>query len=101
MSVTGGLAAYAEALCADPWLESWPVVLADVVPLHAEGVWQVADAAGEAALPVAPGVAEAGLWRLIALAGGRPLTIFGECGHRGFVPHTAWSPAAPDEAVPL
>jgi hypothetical protein len=101
-TVTGGLAAYAAALCDDPWLDSWPVVLADVVPLRDEdGGWQVADAEGDAALPVAPGVAETGLWRLTALSGGRAVTIFGECGHRGFVPHTAWSPAEPARAVPL
>ncbi|MFE7411766.1 SWIM zinc finger family protein [Streptomyces laurentii] len=43
----------------------------------------------------------AGLWRLIALSGGGPLTVFGEVGHQGFSPLAAWSPAAPAETVPL
>ncbi|MDX2766332.1 SWIM zinc finger family protein, partial [Streptomyces europaeiscabiei] len=32
-----------------------------------------------------------GLWRLMALSGGTPVTVFGECGHRGFTPLTAWA----------
>ena len=31
---------------------------------------------------------------------GGPVTVFGECGHRGFTPLTAW-PEAPAETVPL
>jgi hypothetical protein len=90
------LAAYGAALAEDPWLDAWPVVLRDVVPTRAEegGGWQLADAAGETALPVAPRVAESRLWRLVALSGGEPVTVFGECGHRGFTPHTAWGPDA-------
>lgn len=104
----GALRAYGAALSEDPWLEGWPVVLTDVVPVRApahEGTtpdgWQLADAAGGAALPVAPGVADARLWRLTAVSGGEPVTVFGECGHRGFVPHTAWSPADTPGAIPL
>ncbi|MFR9676264.1 hypothetical protein [Streptomyces sp. TR02-1] len=102
-STTGdALAAYGRALGDDPWLDAWPVVLADVVPLPPSGSdgWQVADASGGTALPVAPDVPAASLWRLAAVSGGGPLTVFGECGHRGFVPHTAW-PARDGCAVPL
>ena len=93
VDATGALAAYGEALAGDPWLDGWPVVLRDVVPVPPSGVcgWQVADASGEAALPVARGVPEAELWRLAAVSGGEPVTVFGECGHQGFVPHTVWS----------
>ena len=42
----------------------------------------------------------AGLWRLVALSGGVPVQVFGECGHRGFTPLTAW-PAGPGQAVSL
>ncbi|MEU8776732.1 SWIM zinc finger family protein [Streptomyces sp. NPDC048606] len=91
------LAAYGTALRADPWLESWPVVLGPVVPIPGEsgdGGWQLADAEGSSALPVtlSDGGARAGLWRLAALSGGGPVTVFGECGHRGFTPLTAWHP---------
>lgn len=96
------LAAYGDALRDDPWLESWPVVLADVVPIPARPPapgrpgtgWQLADAEGESALPVDPRCAHGpGLWQLTAISGGGPVTVFGECGHRGFVPLTTWDPA--------
>ncbi|WP_206507088.1 SWIM zinc finger family protein [Streptomyces chrestomyceticus] len=89
------LAAYGDALRDDPWLDTWPVVLADVVPIPGQGgePWQLADADGESALPVDPRCAErSGLWRLAAISGGEPVTVFGECGHRGFVPLTTWDP---------
>lgn len=96
-TVTEALGAYAKALCADPWLESWPVVLRDVVPIPPagppddEGGWQVADAEGEAALPVTTDTAASGLWDLLAVSGGGPVTVFGECGHRGFAPYATWA----------
>ena len=63
--------------------------------------WQLADVEGEGALPLSPAArARPGLWRLVALSGGAPVTVFGECGHRGFTPLTAW-PEHTGEAVPL
>ncbi|WP_030542659.1 hypothetical protein [Streptomyces albus] len=112
------LAAYGRALCGDPWLDAWPAVLAEVVPVpgagpaanaggggpqaeHSDSGWQLADADGGTALPVDPRAAERpGLWRLLAVSGGHPVTVFGECGHRGFLPYTAWSPET-GEAIPL
>ncbi|MEV7420621.1 SWIM zinc finger family protein [Streptomyces sp. NPDC089919] len=96
VSTGAALAAYGEALRADPWLDSWPVVLAGVVPVPGEPVWQLADADGGAAVPVRGAVP----WRLAAVSGGGPLTVFGECGHQGFRPLTAWAPDSPDP-VPL
>ncbi|HEV7627313.1 MAG TPA: SWIM zinc finger family protein [Streptomyces sp.] len=99
-TVTDALKEYATALCGDPWLDAWPVVLEAVVPIAGDGgeVSQLADAEGEFALPVAPGASPTALWKLLAVAGGGPVTVFGECGHRGFAPYTVWSGA---EAVPL
>ena len=92
---------YGEALRADPWLEEWPVVLAPVVPIPAADGWQIADAAGDDALPVDPRrLGRPGLWRLAALSGGHPVTVFGVLGPRGLTPLTAWSSAG-SEAVPL
>ncbi|MET7455867.1 SWIM zinc finger family protein [Streptomyces sp. NPDC005574] len=94
-------ARYGEALRADPWLDSVPVTLDGVVPTPDGASWQLADAGGDTALPLTPSaVSRPGLWRLVALSGGAPVTVFGECGHRGFTPLTAW-PAGPGEAVPL
>ncbi|OKK06039.1 hypothetical protein AMK26_08095 [Streptomyces sp. CB03234] len=96
--VADAVAAYGTALRDDPWLDSWPVTLADVIPVPLpDGGWQLADADGRCALPVAPAaLARPGLWRLAALSGGRPVTVFGECGHRGFTPLTAWSADTPE-----
>ncbi|MCX4669347.1 SWIM zinc finger family protein [Streptomyces sp. NBC_01381] len=92
---------YGEALRLDPWLDSWPVTLREVIPTpHADG-WQLADAEGGLALPITPSAtSRPGLWRLIALSGGAPVTVFGECGHQGFTPLTAW-PQGTGEVVPL
>ncbi|MBT2444836.1 SWIM zinc finger family protein [Streptomyces sp. ISL-36] len=120
-TVGEALAAYGHALREDPWLDSWPVTLTDVVPIPTDHGWQLADASPGAAggtvpdpggdgvgvgvgeaIPVSgPALGRPGLWRLAALSGGRPLTVFGECGHRGFTPLAAWSAEAPGETVPL
>ncbi|WP_173476349.1 SWIM zinc finger family protein [Streptomyces sp. 150FB] len=96
-SVADAVEAYGRALRDDPWLDSWPVTLGDVIPVPRAGEgWQVADADGTSALPVTAAAAQrSGLWKLAALSGGGPVTVFGECGHRGFNPLAAWSPDAP------
>lgn len=99
---TGQAAArYGEALRDDPWLDSVPVTLDGVIPTPDGDSWQLADTEGDSALPLTPTArSRPGLWRLIALSGGAPVKVFGECGHRGFTPLTAW-PADTGEAVPL
>ncbi|WP_043265710.1 SWIM zinc finger family protein [Streptomyces sp. CT34] len=100
--IDAALAAYGDALRDDPWLDAWPVVLTDVTPIPArdgEG-WQLADADGESALPLDPRcLRAAAVWQLAAISGGAPLTVFGECGHRGFLPLTVWDPAPVPLAV--
>ncbi|MER7487249.1 SWIM zinc finger family protein [Streptomyces sp. NPDC126497] len=94
-------ARYGEALRDDPWLESVPVTLDRVVPAPDGDGWQLADADEDAALPLTPAArSRPGLWRLVALSGGAPVRVFGECGHQGFTPLAAW-PEGPGEAVPL
>lgn len=91
-------ARYGAALKDDPWLESWPVTLAEVIPTRAQDSWQLADPREGSALPLAPSaVSRPGLWRLVALSGGAPLTVFGECGHQGFTPLAAWPKNSRDE----
>ncbi|NUO45560.1 MAG: SWIM zinc finger family protein [Streptomyces sp.] len=101
LTTTRAAARYGEALRDDPWLESVPVTLDQVVPTPDGDSWQLADADGEAALPLtATARSRPGLWRLVALSGGAPVKVFGECGHRGFTPLTAW-PEGPGEPVRL
>ncbi|MEU1369321.1 SWIM zinc finger family protein [Streptomyces sp. NPDC005803] len=96
VAVGEAIAAYGRALGDDPWLESWPVTLRDVIPVPSADGWQLADAEGDAALPVAAAaLSRPALWKLVALSGGGPLTVFGECGHRGFDPLAAW-PSGPE-----
>ncbi|RPF35711.1 SWIM zinc finger family protein [Streptomyces sp. TLI_185] len=94
-------ARYGDALRDDPWLDSVPVTLDRVIPIPDGDSWQLADADADAALPLTPTArTRPGLWRLVALSGGAPVKVFGECGHRGFTPLTAW-PEGAGEAVQL
>ncbi|MER6530841.1 SWIM zinc finger family protein [Streptomyces sp. NPDC001508] len=100
-TTAGAVARYGEALRNDPWLGAVPVTLDRVVPTPDGDSWQLADADGDGALPLAPAArSRPGLWRLVALSGGAPVKVFGECGHRGFTPLTAW-PEGAGEAVAL
>lgn len=100
-TTTGATARYGDALRHDPWQESVPVTLSEVVPTPDGDAWQLADAAGDTALPLTPAALSGpGLWRLVALSGGAPVTVFGECGHRGFTPLTVW-PTGPGDPVRL
>ncbi|MET7936546.1 SWIM zinc finger family protein [Streptomyces sp. NPDC005322] len=91
--VEEALSAYGAALRDDPWLDGWPVVLSDVVPVPGDEGWQLADVRSGLALPVDPRcVGRTNLWQLMAISGGGPVTVFGECGHRGFSPLTTWDP---------
>ncbi|MFH9010567.1 SWIM zinc finger family protein [Streptomyces sp. NPDC017943] len=97
LTTTRAAARYGDALREDPWLESVPVTLDRVVPVPHGGSWQLADADEDAALPLTPAArSRPGLWRLVALSGGAPVKVFGECGHRGFTPLTAWPEGAGD-----
>jgi hypothetical protein len=104
MAVGDALAAYGAALRSDPWLDDYPVVLAPAVPIPTADGWQLADADGDSALPVDPRrLGRPGLWRLAAISGGHPVTVFGSLGHRGFTPLTTWPEDAtePSDVVPL
>lgn len=90
--------AYAEALHGEPWLETWPVVLADVAAVPDTLGWRIAGGDGFW-LPVDRSRArEESLWRLAAMSGGAGMTVFGEYGARGFAPVTGWHEG---RAVPL
>ncbi|CCK27992.1 zinc finger SWIM domain-containing protein [Streptomyces davaonensis JCM 4913] len=101
VTTTEAAAHYGEALRNDPWLDSVPVTLERVIPTPDADSWQLADADTDTALPLTPTArSRPGLWKLVALSGGAPVKVFGECGHRGFTPLAAW-PQGPGEAVPL
>ncbi|MCX0271385.1 SWIM zinc finger family protein [Nocardia zapadnayensis] len=72
-TVAAALTDFATAAAADPWLESWPVLLRGVTPVRQGEDWLIGESDGTA-LPLAE---PAQPWRLLALSGGRPVTVFG------------------------
>ncbi|AUG77690.1 hypothetical protein CFP65_2875 [Kitasatospora sp. MMS16-BH015] len=91
-------AAYGEALTEDPWLEHWPTTLAAVVPVLTPEGWRLTD--GDHSLPIRPAaLPDTALWRLAAISAGHPVTLFGEHGHTGFAPVTAWDSAGQAVAI--
>jgi hypothetical protein len=80
------LASFAAALAADPWLDRWPLLLADVAPVPDGAGWALVDGAG-AALPLA---ARADVWPLLAVSAGAPVTVAGEWTGDGLRPLTVW-----------
>ena len=94
LTVGGFLEEYASALARDPWLDRWPAVLAGVRPGRADGGLRVVDAAGDA-LPLL----SSDPWRLLAVSGGRPVTLAGEWTPQGLWPLAVWD--EDEEAVVL
>jgi hypothetical protein len=74
MTIEAFLAARAEAVARQPWLDRLACVLRDVTPVCSSAdSWWACDTAG-AALPLAGSEH----WRLLALSGGRPVDLIGE-----------------------
>ncbi|MFG1706765.1 SWIM zinc finger family protein [Nonomuraea sp. M3C6] len=78
MSPEEGLDEVAGALTGDPWTESWPLVLVGVVP----------ERGSLGGLPLHPRARDP--WRLIAVSGGRPVTVAAEWTPHGLRPLTTW-----------
>ena len=85
-------AAYAGALAQVPWLERFPVVLQAAIPTYAGDRWDLRDTAGHTLL-LSRGFPHG--WRLMAMSGGRPLTLFGEWDGDVLLPLSVW----PDREV--
>jgi hypothetical protein len=77
-SINDALRRYAHALAANPWLARWPLLLRAIRPTRIGDRWFLIDA-DTVALPIHPTfINGTGLWRLLAISGGRPLTILAE-----------------------
>jgi hypothetical protein len=85
---------WAAALAQDPWLTSWPALVRGT-PVPAGDGWQLADPGGQA---VPMRVSGSDIWSLVAVSGGRPVTVAGEWTDGGLRPLTAWHG---DQAVAL
>jgi len=84
--VAAALREYAEVLAVDPWQDRWPFLLSGVTPVRTAAGWWVRDEIGDA-LPLVTGLPP---WRLIAAAGGHPVTLAGEWTPDGLRPLTTW-----------
>jgi hypothetical protein len=84
------LAGYAAGLEQDPWLTVWPALLTGTPAAPGGGPrenrWRLIDPAG-AALPLKD---RESLWTLLAVSGGRPVTVAGEWHPDGLLPLTVW-----------
>ena len=87
-TIPAAYAAYTDALSRQPWLDIFPMLLRDVYPLHTESGWIVRDADGYT-LPMGQFVENG--WKLLAISGGHPLTIFGEWDGRRLLVLNVWT----------
>jgi hypothetical protein len=71
------LNAYSTAVSQNPWLETFPVLLAQVIPVFYEKQFYLIDIEKKQLKLVCDKNQELG-WRLMALSGGKPLAVFGE-----------------------
>jgi hypothetical protein len=84
--VEAALRSVAEAIAANPWLDEWPVALADaIVDGRDDGGWVVSTADGS--LPL--GGSLDARWRALAFSGGRPVSLFGLWNGTALVPLAA------------
>jgi len=86
--IAEALESYGRGLARDPWLVRLPVLLSSVVPIHREGRWLVRDTSGKS---VSFSAVDETNWRLLALSGGRPVSIFGEWTGDRLDPLGAWA----------
>jgi len=87
--------AFAQALAANPWLQAFPCRLAAVFPVQKAGRLWLVDTAGNMVPLSSEGQAH---WKLLAVSGGRPLSVFGEWDGKRLTP---LSVAAEGRVIPL
>ncbi|HEX3251575.1 MAG TPA: SWIM zinc finger family protein [Pyrinomonadaceae bacterium] len=79
---------YADVLARNPWLEAIPAPLQTMVPVRRSEQWFARDMNGR--LLSLRGESDSG-WKLLALSGGYPITIFGEWNGHSLLPVSAWN----------
>lgn len=82
------LMTYAEVLARNPWLEAIPAPLRTVVPVRRGEKWFARDSNGRL---LSLRLESMSGWKLIALSGGYPITIFGEWNGRSLLPISVWT----------
>ncbi|HEY9784704.1 MAG TPA: SWIM zinc finger family protein [Candidatus Obscuribacterales bacterium] len=84
VGVSAALEAYAHALARNPWLERFPMALSRVTPRydHDGGWWLIDETAAGLKMTVLPMSA----WQMMALGGGKSISVFGEWDGRSLAP---------------
>ena len=77
---------YAEALAANPWISQFPAFLENVAPVFQKNKFVLVDNLRKQ-LPLQ--TSENDGWKLVAISGGRPLSIFGTWDGEAFMPLSA------------
>lgn len=87
-TINAALAGYAAALAQSPWLEAYPLGIAEVIPVLAREGRLLVDPTGHM-IPLAHHFDKE--WELLALSGGTPLAVFGEWDGHTILPLCAWA----------
>ena len=82
------LMTYAGVLALNPWLEAIPAPLQTVVPVLRGEQWFASDNNNQLLSLKCEAISG---WKLRALSGGYPITVFGEWNGRSLLPISAWS----------
>ena len=82
------LSAYAEAAGQNPWLTLWPFVISDLTPCLDGDCLRLRDNEGRS-VQIHRGFKD--MWELLALSGGRGLTVAGEWERQTLLPLSCWN----------
>ncbi|WP_030454219.1 SWIM zinc finger family protein [Herbidospora cretacea] len=96
VTVEGVPRVVADVLTRDPWTESWPLVITGARVGRDGGEWRLVGDSGQA-LRLHPSAGDP--WKLVAVSGGRPVTVAVEWTPDGLRPLTTWDDN--DEVVVL
>ncbi len=86
---------YSTALSLNPWLSVYPALLAQVTPVFSEEIFFLIDT-NKKILPLVKNTEGSNThtdfgWKLLALSGGKPISVFGEWNGRAFLPLSVFS----------
>lgn len=79
------LKAYSQAIAQNPWLVQFPIILSDIIPFLNERNELIFTDIHQKII-VSNTISQANLWKILAVSGGQPITIFGEWDGMGFEP---------------
>lgn len=79
---------YSEALAKNVWLETFPAMLKNVIPVRRDSIWFLRDKEGKMLKIDADFGA---IWKLFAICGNQPAAVFAEWDGETFLPLTVWT----------